>query len=156
MATIEAVAHGLGGRSQRRPPEFWDRYAAMISDRAHVVALHVSTPPSGLAATVRSGERLLAEVVPGETAVIAGSAAIGTMEILLGESAVPVAARVVERLRDAVADAGGHVMIRRASAAVRRAVNPWGPIEPGPLAIMQALRDEFDPRRVLNPGRFVV
>jgi FAD/FMN-containing dehydrogenase len=24
------------------------------------------------------------------------------------------------------------------------------------MALMRALRDEFDPRRVLNPGRFVV
>jgi glycolate oxidase FAD binding subunit len=34
-------------------------------------------------------------------------------------------------------------------------VDPWGPVEPGPLALMRALKAEFDARRVLNPGRFV-
>ena len=46
-------------------------------------------------------------------------------------------------------------MLGRAPLAVRRAVDPWGPVEPGPMAVMKALRDEFDPGRVLNPGRFV-
>ena len=54
-----------------------------------------------------------------------------------------------------VADLGGHTLVTRAPLAVRRTVDPWGPIEPRPMALMRALRDEFDPRRVLNPGRFV-
>jgi len=62
---------------------------------------------------------------------------------------------VVERLREFVAPVGGSVVIQAAPAAVRAAVDPWGPIEAGPLALMRGLKDEFDPKRVLNPGRFV-
>jgi glycolate oxidase FAD binding subunit len=34
-------------------------------------------------------------------------------------------------------------------------VDPWGPVEPRALALMRAVRDEFDPGHVLNPGRYV-
>ena len=47
------------------------------------------------------------------------------------------------------------MIIQRAPAAVRAAVDPWGPVEPGALSLMRGLKDEFDAKRVLNPGRFV-
>jgi glycolate oxidase FAD binding subunit len=155
IATIEGLAQAAGGNGDSRPPDFWGTYAAMVVDGGRVLALHVSSLPAQLTATVRSVERAVADLARGEPAVITGCAALGTLDVLLRESAVPTAARLVERVRGAVAEVGGHVMVRRAPLAVRRAVDPWGPVEPGPMALMRALRDEFDPRRVLNPGRFV-
>jgi glycolate dehydrogenase FAD-binding subunit len=155
LATAEELARSAGGKTEPGPSEFWDTYATMLSVAGRVLALGVSTPPSSLAKTVSALQRALADLVPGASAVVAGCAALGTVDVLLPESAVPVAARLVERVRGAVADLGGHTIVRRAPPAVRRAVDPWGPIEPGPMALMRALRDEFDPRRVLNPGRFV-
>ena len=105
--------------------------------------------------TVRSMESALGHLLPGESAVVAGCAARGTLDLLLPPSAIPVAARLIERVRGSVAEVGGHAMLRRAPREIRRTVDPWGPIDAGPLALMRALRDEFDPRRVLNPGRFV-
>lgn len=154
-ATMERVARAAGGASAPQPAEFWESYAAMIGAGGGGLALHVSMPPSHLGATVRSIESALAELAAGESAVIGGSAWVGTLDVLLGVSALPIAARLVERVRGAVAEVGGHAMLRRAPAALRREIDPWGPLEPGPLALMRALRDEFDPRRVLNPGRFV-
>lgn len=154
-AAIEVVARQAGGKSEPLPTEFWQTYASMMMDARHVLVLHVSGLPSQLAATVRSVERVVAELTPGEPGVIAGSAAFGTVDVFLSRSAVPVTGRLVERVRGAMEEFGGHAMLRRAPADVRRHVDPWGPVEPGPLALMQALRDEFDPRRVLNPGRFV-
>ena len=61
----------------------------------------------------------------------------------------------MERLRAAVAPAGGSVTVQRAPRGVRLAVDPWGPVEPSAFALMRALKEEFDARRVLNPGRFV-
>jgi len=151
--TIDAWAHAAGGQSLT--PDFWEAYAAMLVDAGHVVVLRVSSLPSQLAVTVRACERALADLAPDESAVVAGCAALGTLDVCLRESAMPVAARFVERVREAVGNVGGHATLRRAPLAVRRAVDPWGPVEPGPMALMKALRDEFDPRRVLNPGRFV-
>ena len=155
LAAVEELARSVGGKTEPGPSAFWETYATMLADAGRVLALHVSTPPSSLANTVSALHRALADLVPGERAVIAGCAALGTVDVLLPESAVPRAARLVENVRGAVADLGGHTIVRRAPPAIRRAVDPWGPIEPGPMALMRALRDEFDPKRVLNPGRFV-
>jgi len=62
---------------------------------------------------------------------------------------------LVERVREGMAPLGGHAIVRRAPVELRRRIDPWGHIEPGVMALMSALRDEFNPRRVLNPGRFV-
>jgi glycolate oxidase FAD binding subunit len=155
LGAVEELARSVGGKAEPGPSDFWETYATMLADAGRVLALHVSTPPSSLANTVSALQRALADLVPGERAVIAGCAALGTVDVLLPESAVPMAARLVENVRGAVADLGGHTIVRRAPLAVRRAIDPWGPIEPRPMALMRALRDEFDPKRVLNPGRFV-
>jgi glycolate oxidase FAD binding subunit len=155
IATLDGVARDAGGRSHPRPGEFWEGYAAALDGGPGAVVLHVSTPPSEVVRAVRAGERLLGELAPREALLVAGSAVVGTVGVVLPAAAAPVAAQLVERLRGAVGEVDGHVTVRRAPAAVRRAVDPWGPVAPGPMAIMQALRDEFDPRRVLNPGRFV-
>lgn len=152
-AAIEALARAEGGQPASHREDFWDAYAVTITDA--VLVLHVATLASRLADTVRSVERVAAEVASGESVGITGCAALGTLDVLVGGSALPVAARFVERVREAVAEVGGHATLRRAPLAIRRAVDPWGPIEPGPMGLMKALRDEFDPARVLNPGRFV-
>ena len=53
------------------------------------------------------------------------------------------------------ADTDAGVYLEAAPAAVRAVVDPWGPVEPGAFALMRGLKDEFDAKRVLNPGRFV-
>jgi len=155
LAAVEELARAAGGKTEPGASDFWETYAATLADAGRVLALHVSTPPSRLAAAVSAVRRVLDDQAAGQGAVITGCATLGTLDVLLPESAVSMAAGLVERLRGAVADLEGHVIMRRAPLAVRRAVDPWGPIDAGPLALMRALRDEFDPKRVLNPGRFV-
>jgi glycolate oxidase FAD binding subunit len=54
-----------------------------------------------------------------------------------------------------VAEVGGGVVVERAPRAVRERIDPWGPVPAPALAVMRAIKREFDPRGVLNPGRFV-
>lgn len=66
-----------------------------------------------------------------------------------------VAPAAVEPLRSVVRAADGTLVIAQQSAKTRldrQAV--WGPPPPG-FAVMQALKDRFDPRNILNPGRFI-
>jgi glycolate oxidase FAD binding subunit len=84
-----------------------------------------------------------------------GCASLGTFRVLIGGATVAAMADIATRLRAWVAAVGGSVVVARGSVELRRAVDPWGAIEPGAFALMRALRDEFDPRRVLNPGRYV-
>ena len=49
----------------------------------------------------------------------------------------------------------GHATLIKASPALRRAVAVFEP-QPAPLAALSArVKDSFDPRRILNPGRMV-
>ena len=56
-------------------------------------------------------------------------------------------------VRDAVGESGGHATLLRAPDAVRAAVPVFQP-QPAPMAALTArIKDGFDPRRILNPGR---
>ena len=57
-------------------------------------------------------------------------------------------------VRAAVAESGdGHATLVRASAPVRARVPVFQPQEPALAALTARVKDSFDPRRVLNPGR---
>jgi glycolate oxidase FAD binding subunit len=154
-ATIEQLVRQAGGNSASAPDEFWAAHGAMVEQAGRALTLHVASLPARLAETVRSVESAVAATTPGEDVVMAGCAALGTLDVMLPASAVATAVPLVERVREGMARLGGHAIVRRAPVELRRRIDPWGHVEPGVMALMRALRDEFDPRRVLNPGRFV-
>ncbi|BBK33353.1 glycolate oxidase FAD binding subunit [Stella humosa] len=59
-------------------------------------------------------------------------------------------ARTVRAAVDAV---GGHATLLRAPEAVRAVVPPFHPQPAGLAALARRVKDQFDPRRILNPGR---
>jgi glycolate dehydrogenase FAD-binding subunit len=56
-------------------------------------------------------------------------------------------------IRSAVAKVGGHAVLIRAPAAVRAAVDVFAPEESGLRALTKRVKESFDPKGVLNPGR---
>jgi glycolate oxidase FAD binding subunit len=61
----------------------------------------------------------------------------------------------VAPIRAAVATTGGHATLIRAADALRAAVPVFEP-QPGALGALAArVKDSFDPKRILNPGRMV-
>jgi glycolate oxidase FAD binding subunit len=58
-----------------------------------------------------------------------------------------------ELLRPMVASAGGHATLIRADAAVRAAVDVFQPQDEGVAALSRRVKESFDPKGVLNPGR---
>lgn len=56
-------------------------------------------------------------------------------------------------VRRAVAAVGGHATLVRAPASVRAAVEVFEPEPPGLAALSKRLKESFDPKGVLNPGR---
>jgi glycolate oxidase FAD binding subunit len=57
------------------------------------------------------------------------------------------------RLRPLVAKAGGHATLIRAPAAIRAAVAVFEPLDEGVAALSQRVKESFDPKGILNPGR---
>jgi glycolate dehydrogenase FAD-binding subunit len=49
---------------------------------------------------------------------------------------------------------GGHAMMFTAPSDAKEKIDVWG-VPPPTLALMRKIKNEFDPKAVLNPGRFV-
>ena len=60
----------------------------------------------------------------------------------------------IQALDACVARLNGHRVIERAPVAVKRRCEVWGAVGDN-FAVMQALKASYDPRRRLNPGRFI-
>jgi glycolate oxidase FAD binding subunit len=56
-------------------------------------------------------------------------------------------------VRGAVAACGGHATLIRAPAAIRAAADVFQPQEPNLAALTKRVKESFDPKGVLNPGR---
>ena len=56
-------------------------------------------------------------------------------------------------IRRAVAPLGGHATLVRAPAAVRAAGDVFAPEDPATRALSKRVKEGFDPKGVLNPGR---
>jgi glycolate dehydrogenase FAD-binding subunit len=131
---------------------FWTTYERAMAP-AEAVHLQVGTLVTQVGATVGEIERAVAAA--GAVATITGSGTLGSLRAAFPAVDLHAVRTIVERLRELVATRDGSVIIQRAPAAIRAGVDPWGMVEPGAFALMRGLKDEFDARRVLNPGRFV-
>src|SRR5581483_2625120 len=67
--------------------------------------------------------------------------------------AMPTPEPDAESVRAAVVATGGHATLIRAPAAVRAAVEVFQPQDAGTAALTKRVKDSFDPKGVLNPGR---
>jgi len=56
-------------------------------------------------------------------------------------------------IRGAAAELGGHATLIRAPAAVRATVDVFEPEEPALAALTRRVKESFDPKGLLNPGR---
>jgi glycolate oxidase FAD binding subunit len=152
---LAEIARSSGRRVLALPDRFWDKAGLAMSAPPGSTALHVSALADRIAGTVGAIEEALRVASPGAEVRLGGCAALGTLRVVVSGAGVAEIAAVISRLRALVDEVGGSVVVARGPAELRRAVDPWGPIEPGAFALMRALRAEFDPGRVLNPGRYV-
>jgi glycolate oxidase FAD binding subunit len=140
----------VGAEPADTPPTTW---AAMPWDPAargdaRATALKVTCRLGGLA-------ELLCAARASQVAVhLRGSAGVGVLHgaIPAGTDPAAVAAAVAD-LRATATGLGGSLVVLDAPAAVKAAVDVWGPV-PG-LDLMRRVKRRFDPRRRLSPGRFV-
>ena len=56
--------------------------------------------------------------------------------------------------RDAVHRAGGRAVIERCPTDVKSRLDVWDTAD-APLAVMRRMKEQYDPLRILNPGRFI-
>jgi glycolate oxidase FAD binding subunit len=146
-ARAAAAARLVGGEVADGPPDWWGRLPVDPGG----TLVEIVSPPAGLAR--------IFDVVAGaaRTHRIAAPVRGGAAGLHLGlpPGVEPgVVASFLAIVRSGVAPDGSAV-VRHAPAGVRDAVDPWGPVHPGALALMRRVKDQFDPDHRLAPGRFV-
>jgi glycolate oxidase FAD binding subunit len=116
------------------------------------VALKATFALSGLARVLAAARTAASDT--GTDLRVRGSAGAGVVYGVLPGSTDPAAvAAVVQRLRAECTAVGGSLVVVDAPAAVKEAVDVWGPVSG--LDLMRRVKEQFDPERRLAPGRFV-
>jgi len=166
---------GSGATHEERPPGWWDeepQWTAALLKVTHEIAglprlldaIARSEQASGLRAALRGSPAVGVGLVglrsntdssgdarAGSASGDAGSA--GHTGDPSGDGLADAVARFTESLRDDAASFGGSVVLLEAPTGVRERVDPWGPVSG--IDLMRAVKAQFDPGRLLAPGRFV-
>ncbi|MBE1487413.1 FAD-binding oxidoreductase [Plantactinospora soyae] len=158
---LEGTPAGVAGRAEaarrllrddtvlsERAPSWWATYPWRAGDTGVKLTGVLSGVPDLLAATRAAGDRHDTRVD------VRGSAGTGVLYAGMAAAADPDrVARIVEELRGAAHEVGGHAVVLTAPPPVRDRVDLWGPVEG--LELMRRVKARFDPDARLAPGRFV-
>jgi glycolate oxidase FAD binding subunit len=116
------------------------------------VAIKISAPPAELTGVLDS--TLGACSRRGVTPRLTGHAGAGVTYVGLSGGDEEAHSQIVEELREIWLRRGGSVVVREAPPAFKERVEVWGPVG-SRLELTRRVKEKFDPRGVLNPGRFV-
>jgi len=163
-ATVERTAHDLarlaasgGAREVRAQDEQRERIMRRLRDwgRSAEDAAALILRASVLPADAPRAARALAEAAPeGGSPALLVRCGSGTVLSYWDERAAADMRARVARLRRTLGAIGGTLVVEQASPALLATVDAWG-IEGADVALMRRVKDVYDPRGVLSPGRLV-
>ncbi|MEX1254473.1 MAG: FAD-binding oxidoreductase [Dehalococcoidia bacterium] len=160
----------LGGETQRLDDAASEQWWAQLSEPNVVesaMTLRASLTPTSVVEFMRH----LAEIGR-ELGVSIATVAYPTTGLVLAsvaEAPPGELVRIVERARKFAVEAGGTLVITSAPVDVRKRINVWGDPSAGSrpgesatgqapgsaLSLMRRVKEQFDPRGTINPGRFM-
>jgi glycolate oxidase FAD binding subunit len=116
------------------------------------VAIKISAPPAELTGVLDSvlGATERRDITPR----ITGHAGTGVTYVALSGGDEDGQAQTVEELREIWVRRGGSVVVRHAPLSIKKRLDAWGPAGDY-LGLTRRMKEKFDPRGILNPGRFV-
>ncbi len=120
----------------------------LYADESRTV-LKVTCLPTKLAA-VTAGIAQLAQLPDHAATCVADPVGIVTVQL---QAPVESLALVIADLRERLLATGGTVVVLQ-SSSLPSSIDRWGPA-PAAIDVMRAVKHEFDPARLLNPGIFV-
>jgi glycolate oxidase FAD binding subunit len=148
-ASVAADSSVLEGRESAG---WWRAYVAEqeLAVAPNEALIRCTSRPSATAALVTGVLASLAKDISLKSITVSpGLGSLLVRVVLPAAEAVPAFTRFRERLL-VVAD---HVVVLAADPVLKRGIDVWGQT-PDTIEVMRAIKLEFDPHRVLNPGRF--
>jgi glycolate oxidase FAD binding subunit len=138
----------------------WQALATLVAptasqeDAGRSLLLRAGARPAALPVLIHALERYAPTGAP--TQIVGyGGVGLAYARWPLSDAADPAAlAHAVAALRAEIAHEEGYAVIEDAPAALRPQLDPWGP-PPPTLPLMRAIKAQWDPRGILNPGRYV-
>lgn len=115
----------------------------------NIVVYRLTVPLAAVARVLMTAERKDFLAAPLAALAFAGT---GTIRLVTKPDAAPAA--IFPKLLSLANEHGGHAVMEAAPPALKGAFDVWGP-SPSTLSIMRELKHRFDPRGMLNPGRFL-
>jgi len=151
--TAQAVLEPLGKTRvlHGAQHESWQRLTTQPW-QGSTAALKISVPPTALAEMTRTVTSVCdrQRVVPR----IVGHAGTATVLVRCSADAERALTSALVDLRTRAMGLGGSAMLLHASPSVKREVGVFGPTG-DTLPLMRRIKERFDPRHTMNPGRFV-
>jgi glycolate oxidase FAD binding subunit len=153
-AAIERTAKDLGTfaddvdcRVAERDRGVWDAWRQLFSFGP--LSLRAAVRPSAVAETIDVLDRRFTGAAP----MLSATVSAGLVRARLEPGRIR-SSTLVAHARETVERRGGAVIVDSASPAFKRDVDVFG-TERADVAIMRRIKDEFDPKRTLSPGRFL-
>ncbi|MSQ43016.1 MAG: FAD-binding oxidoreductase [Chloroflexi bacterium] len=145
-ALSDAGASAVFGPNPQAHEAFWD---AIARPTTLGVQFKLASLPSRIGELVAVSTALAAETSPASPEWIVYSG-VGIARLEIGGGS----AEIIRRIRDAAASRGGTCVVASADGIPIDSVLAWGPVRDD-FPLMQRVKSQFDPKRTLNPGRFV-
>ena len=153
-AKIETISHVLGSHGTVRDPQEGGQLGPMLPSVEKEDALvKISTPPAELTAVLDSVLGA-AERRGLSYPKLTGHAGTGVTFVGLSGGSVDDRAETIGELREIWSRRGGSVVLLEASRELKERVGVWGPPRDD-IGLMGRVKDKFDSRGIMNPGRFV-
>lgn len=152
--TLIGLAKARGGAAHWVPDTIWGDLGSHAGGQGQV-SLTLACEIRRVGYWLGELERLAAALKVPVSAV--GEAGNGVLRAALPGSAEgrPVVRELVMPLRRGLEAEGGTVVVEELPSALKRDFDVWGAVPADAMALMRRIKQEFDPRGVLNPGRFV-
>jgi glycolate oxidase FAD binding subunit len=126
---------------------FWDKLRDFPL-RADRLVYRVTVPRSAIAEIIQTVHNGLPDFRP----EIVNDAATGIVWISLEVN--DLAAQWLAKLMAEARAHGGHAILLAAPSNLKEGIDVWGSVPPT-LSLMREIKRQFDPKNLLNPGRFI-
>jgi glycolate oxidase FAD binding subunit len=138
--------------ADKESADWWRAYVQHQSlARADRVLIRCGAAPKQSA---QVAERLLGELKERALAAELFAVSPGLGSVLIGLPASSLTAKSLAGLQSGLLKTCAHVTILSARPDLKEGIDVWGR-QPETLSVMRALKAEFDPNRIINPGRLV-